>query len=340
MWPPPKTEECSIQQQSEGSSQPQLQQNVFDSKFSHQNPHMTPSQLPNTPLAQMSTISSMSTNKQMSFSSNNITSSTVSPGQPMNLPSMSAPGGGIRGLSAGGTAAPAPGPRNPTGPAAVPASGLGDAGAPPGSTGKSAVAGKNNGPKRGRGQRKAAGSMSRIPMCSACGNQIRGPFIAALGQCWCPGCFVCSTSQCRQNLENIGFVEVEEKIHCENCWESYLAPTCSKCRKRIKEDCLKACGTSYHPECFACAYCGGLFGNSAFFMEDGLPYCENDWNELFTTKCVGCGFPIEAGDRWVEALNKNFHAQCFKCAICGSNLEGQSFLSKQGRPFCKHHARM
>lgn len=40
-----------------------------------------------------------------------------------------------------------------------------------------------------------------------------------------------------------------------------------------------------------------------------------DWNELFTTKCVGCGFPIEAGDRWVEALNNNYHSQCFKCTV-------------------------
>ena len=40
-----------------------------------------------------------------------------------------------------------------------------------------------------------------------------------------------------------------------------------------------------------------------------------DWNELFTTKCISCGFPIEAGDRWVEALNNNYHSQCFNCTV-------------------------
>ena len=40
-----------------------------------------------------------------------------------------------------------------------------------------------------------------------------------------------------------------------------------------------------------------------------------DWNELFTTKCVSCGFPIEAGDRWVEALDNNYHSQCFNCTV-------------------------
>ncbi|KAF0301187.1 PDZ and LIM domain protein Zasp [Amphibalanus amphitrite] len=219
-------------------------------------------------------------------------------------------------------------------------SGLGTGGGGGGGGGKGSTAGRNA-PRRGRGtMNPAATAGSRIPVCHTCGNQIRGPFITALGQCWCPACFVCATANCRCELEHIGFVEVDGQTYCEKCWETSLAPICFKCQKRIKGDCLKAIGKSYHPECFACAYCGGLFGNSAFFLEDGLPYCENDWNELFTTKCVGCGFPIEAGDRWVEALNKNFHSQCFKCAICGNNLEGQSFFAKQGRPFCKHHARM
>lgn len=43
--------------------------------------------------------------------------------------------------------------------------------------------------------------------------------------------------------------------------------------------------------------------------------CFTDWNELFTTKCFACGFPVEAGDRWVEALNNNYHSQCFNCTV-------------------------
>lgn len=41
------------------------------------------------------------------------------------------------------------------------------------------------------------------------------------------------------------------------------------------QDCLNAVGKQYHPECFNCSHCGKLFGNSPFFLEDGLPYCEN-----------------------------------------------------------------
>lgn len=93
-------------------------------------------------------------------------------------------------------------------------------------------------------------------------------------------------------------------------------------------DCLNAIGKHFHPECFNCTYCGKLFGNSPFFLEDGRPYCEADWNELFTTKCFACGFPVEAGDRWVEALSHNYHSQCFNCTVSFiiSILENKSFL--------------
>jgi hypothetical protein len=33
-------------------------------------------------------------------------------------------------------------------------------------------------------------------------------------------------------------------------------------------------GKTFHPECFVCAYCGRIFANSPFYLEDGLPYCE------------------------------------------------------------------
>ncbi|XP_028048614.1 PDZ and LIM domain protein Zasp isoform X4 [Monomorium pharaonis] len=178
------------------------------------------------------------------------------------------------------------------------------------------------------------------PTCCKDGKEcIRGPFITALGQIWCPDHFVCVNAQCRRPLQDIGFVEEKGQLYCEYCFERFIAPTCNKCNNKIKGDCLNAIGKHFHPECFNCAYCGKLFGNSPFFLEEGLPYCEADWNELFTTKCFACGFPVEAGDRWVEALNNNYHSQCFNCTMCKKNLEGQSFYAKGGRPFCKNHAR-
>ncbi|XP_037046745.1 PDZ and LIM domain protein Zasp isoform X9 [Bradysia coprophila] len=178
------------------------------------------------------------------------------------------------------------------------------------------------------------------PVCTCCNTKItRGPFITALGRIWCPDHFVCVSQSCRRPLADIGFVEEKGDLYCEYCFEKYLAPPCDKCGAKIKGDCLNAIGKHYHPECFVCTYCGKLFGNSPFFLEEGQAYCEADWNELFTTKCFACGFPVEAGDRWVEALSHNYHSQCFNCTMCKKNLEGQSFFAKGGRPYCKNHAR-
>ncbi|XP_044318027.1 PDZ and LIM domain protein Zasp isoform X20 [Drosophila rhopaloa] len=200
--------------------------------------------------------------------------------------------------------------------------------------------GATSAPKRGRGiLNKAAGPGVRIPLCNSCNVQIRGPFITALGRIWCPDHFICVNGNCRRPLQDIGFVEEKGDLYCEYCFEKYLAPTCSKCAGKIKGDCLNAIGKHFHPECFTCGQCGKIFGNRPFFLEDGNAYCEADWNELFTTKCFACGFPVEAGDRWVEALNHNYHSQCFNCTFCKQNLEGQSFYNKGGRPFCKNHAR-
>lgn len=194
-----------------------------------------------------------------------------------------------------------------------------------------------SGPNRGQGVLNQP--TGRMAVCGGCSMQVRGPFITALGRTWCPAHFLCVNPSCKRELVDIGFVEEKGDLYCEYCFEQFLAPPCGKCNGKIKGDCLNAIGKKFHPECFKCTYCGKLFGNSPFFLEEGDAYCEADWNELFTTKCFACGFPVEAGDRWVEALNNNYHSQCFNCTYCKKNLEGQSFFSKGGRPFCKNHAR-
>ncbi|KRZ36546.1 PDZ and LIM domain protein Zasp, partial [Trichinella pseudospiralis] len=193
-------------------------------------------------------------------------------------------------------------------------------------------------PRRGRGVLKQIGESLRIPVCEACHREIRGPFVLALGKSWCPDHFVCSHPECRRKLLDVGFVEEGGFIYCEFCFERYLAPSCFKCNRSIVGDCLTALDRKWHPECFCCAHCHKPFGNSCFFLEDGKPYCEQDWNTLFTTKCCACQFPIEAGDRWVEALGNAYHSNCFTCTVCMKNLEGENFYVKGNRPYCKAHA--
>ncbi|KAK7507203.1 hypothetical protein BaRGS_00001138 [Batillaria attramentaria] len=183
------------------------------------------------------------------------------------------------------------------------------------------------------------GTPGRIPVCSSCGSPIRGPFVTALGNCWCPDHFVCANPQCGTKLIDIGFVEDGGHLYCEKDYERYLAPHCKKCNGAIIGECVNALQATWHPECFLCTHCKQPIGGNQFHIEEGKPYCERDWAAMFQTMCAGCDFPIEPGDRWVEAMGKNFHSECFNCSTCQVSLEGQPFVARAGKAFCKKHAR-
>ncbi|XP_061692480.1 LIM domain-binding protein 3-like isoform X2 [Syngnathoides biaculeatus] len=185
-----------------------------------------------------------------------------------------------------------------------------------------------------RAERFAASS--RTPLCGACNSIIRGPFLVALGRSWHPEEFNCH--YCNMSLADVSFVEEQNSVYCENCYEEFFAPTCARCNTKIMGEVMHALRQTWHTTCFVCAACGKPFGNSLFHMEDGEPYCEKDYVALFSTKCHGCDFPVEAGDKFIEALGHTWHDTCFVCAVCHINLEGQPFYSKKDKPLCKKHA--
>eukprot|EP00071_Canis_lupus_P040139 XP_022273696.1 PDZ and LIM domain protein 7 [Canis lupus familiaris] len=107
---------------------------------------------------------------------------------------------------------------------------------------------------------------------------------------------------------------------------------------RQKQEIMHALKMTWHVHCFTCAACKTPIRNRAFYMEEGAPYCERDYEKMFGTKCRGCDFKIDAGDRFLEALGFSWHDTCFVCAICQINLEGKTFYSKKDKPLCKSHA--
>ncbi|XP_012974226.1 LIM domain-binding protein 3 isoform X2 [Mesocricetus auratus] len=177
---------------------------------------------------------------------------------------------------------------------------------------------------------------SRTPLCGHCNNVIRGPFLVAMGRSWHPEEFNCA--YCKNSLADVCFVEEQNNVYCERCYEQFFAPLCAKCNTKIMGEVMHALRQTWHTTCFVCAACKKPFGNSLFHMEDGEPYCEKDYINLFSTKCHGCDFPVEAGDKFIEALGHTWHDTCFICAVCHVNLEGQPFYSKKDKPLCKKHA--
>uniref|UniRef100_A0A8D0GKX7 PDZ and LIM domain protein 7 n=1 Tax=Sphenodon punctatus TaxID=8508 RepID=A0A8D0GKX7_SPHPU len=150
---------------------------------------------------------------------------------------------------------------------------------------------------------KAPEGSSKTPICYQCNKIIRGRYLLALGRYYHPEEF-----------------------------------TCSQCKKKIAGEIMHALKMTWHVQCFTCAACKTPIRNRAFYMEEGKPYCERDYEKMFGTKCRGCDFKIDAGDRFLEALGFSWHDTCFVCAICQVNLEGKTFYSKKDKPLCKSHA--
>ncbi|XP_061216947.1 PDZ and LIM domain protein 5 isoform X5 [Neopsephotus bourkii] len=176
----------------------------------------------------------------------------------------------------------------------------------------------------------------RTPMCAHCNQVIRGPFLVALGKSWHPEEFNCA--HCKTSMAYIGFVEEKGMLYCEVCYEKFFAPECSKCQRKILGEVINALKQTWHVSCFVCVACHNPIRNNVFHLEDGDPYCETDYYALFGTMCHGCEFPIEAGDRFLEALGHTWHDTCFVCSVCNDSLEGQTFFSKKDKPLCKKHA--
>ncbi|XP_065526895.1 LIM domain-binding protein 3 isoform X2 [Lathamus discolor] len=181
----------------------------------------------------------------------------------------------------------------------------------------SPVSTSSQAPARGTVQRaERFPASSRTPLCGHCNSIIRGPFLVAMGRSWHPEEFNCA--YCKTSLADMCFVEEQNSVYCERCYEQFFAPTCARCHTKIMGEVMHALRQTWHTSCFVCAACKMPFGNSLFHMEDGEPYCEKDYIALFSTKCHGCDFPVEAGDKFIEALGHTWHDTCFICAVHGS----------------------
>ncbi|XP_020893814.1 PDZ and LIM domain protein 7 isoform X2 [Exaiptasia diaphana] len=176
---------------------------------------------------------------------------------------------------------------------------------------------------------------SRTPYCDACGEEIFGPFVSAIGRSWHPDHFTCAG--CGDSLQSQGFVEEGGKLYCEKCYNRHFAPQCHSCKQPIIGPCVQAIGKTYHPEHFTCNNCGKQIGSEGFNVDRGMPYCEPCYKDMFCIKCAGCRKAIGGGDRWVEAIGDSWHAHCFKCSNCSKPLEGNQFYAHGGKPYCVLH---
>eukprot|EP01132_Coremiostelium_polycephalum_P005053 gene5053-6290_t len=110
---------------------------------------------------------------------------------------------------------------------------------------------------------------------------------------------------------------------------------CKKCDKEIQGESYNFADNNYHPNCFNCSECNKPFGPGESIKKSpkGEPVCQGCSNGGGSKKsCHECKKPI-AGGR-VEALDHDFHPQCFKCRSCDKVLTGD-YQEVDNDPYCE-----
>lgn len=128
-------------------------------------------------------------------------------------------------------------------------------------------------------------------------------------------------------------------IQCSECGVKSL-PKCGGggqfgCGKPIQggSKMRAAMGAKFHAECFMCSDCNSSI-TAKFFAVKACLYCEGCytvWEQKNAVVCAGCGEEIKT--TYSVALDKNWHAECFKCRQCHVVLDGP-FMVKDDQPFC------
>lgn len=171
-------------------------------------------------------------------------------------------------------------------------------------------------------------------ICAFCNKPIHGDVMQALGNTYHPEHFVCNS--CQEPLGTKSFYESDGQPTCDRCYKNMFCPRCAFCNEAIPDRCITAMERKWHVKCFVCNNCLQPFPGGEFFEKAGMPYCRGCFSTNVASPCGGCGQPA-AGGAVVNALNRQWHVQCFACDYCKRPFNGQPFFAKEGKAFCQQH---
>lgn len=105
------------------------------------------------------------------------------------------------------------------------------------------------------------------------------------------------------------------------------APTlCSRCKKRLGPQVIRAEQKQFHPQCFICDSCKKPLQES-FIPKAGGMYHQACHDKLFMPRCSHCGQPIQ-GTYSKDAAGR-YHPECYSqlhnlfCVVCEQEIRGQ-----------------
>lgn len=169
-------------------------------------------------------------------------------------------------------------------------------------------------------------------VCAACGRNILGEVISALGRNYHPEHFQCGN--CRNPLGTANFFEQDGVPHCEKCYQELLCARCAHCDEPILDRCVTALGRKWHMHHFICTQCLAPFNNGTFFERDNRPYCDKCFSGAFAPRCAGCNQSITG--ECTNALGQSWHPEHFVCQYCQKSFTG-SYYEFGGKPYCDVH---
>ena len=160
--------------------------------------------------------------------------------------------------------------------------------------------------------------------CHGCKNAVDSTvsFLKHKTRYWHTECFKCVI--CQSWLANGKFNEMDDNIMCTNCFIIKTSKKCAVCQETITTKGVQFGLGSYHGGCFNCSSCKkSLIGESKVKDQDGHPVCKECYQK-FAKKCFRCNGPITS--RHTLYKGRVFHIECFKCNICGSNIDRTEFF--------------
>jgi len=168
-------------------------------------------------------------------------------------------------------------------------------------------------------------------ICAMCAKPIVGPYLLIKGQFIHPRHYRCH--ECGSEFKGGDCHEFEGDYYCTPHYEILLLKKCARCGKPVKGRSVTAVGKVWHPDHFTCHICSVPFVESHFYENDGLPYCETHYVQLFGNNCAFCKEPVLQNS--VKFLDKAYHADHFFCSGCQKSLKNGQFTAWDAKPICK-----
>ncbi|XP_064489395.1 prickle planar cell polarity protein 3-A-like isoform X3 [Ornithodoros turicata] len=159
------------------------------------------------------------------------------------------------------------------------------------------------------------------------------------GHQWHDKCFCCCV--CRNPIGTRSFIPRENDVYCTTCYEEKFATRCVKCNQIITTGGVTYRNDPWHRECFTCTNCDASLAGQRFTSRDEKPYCAECFGELFAKRCTACSKPITGigGTRFISFEDRNWHNDCFFCAMCNNSLVGKGFITDGPDVLCPECAR-